>query len=109
MRRTGIADQGLEEINLSLAGKLRERHEHLGGSEGKLTDKIFDNRLAANIATLVPETVENTAGGMPILLVNLAVCVKKALDPFNVGAKLGRDARNLLAVARRGGMFEDLL
>jgi hypothetical protein len=53
MRRAGEARQRLEKVDLRLSGRLRQGHEHLRRSAGKLADQLFDDRLAPGVAALV--------------------------------------------------------
>ncbi len=106
-RRSRIADQRLEEVDLGLSGRLREGHENLGGGAGQFADEVFDDGFSAGVAALVAEAVEDAACGVALLFVDGAVGDQNVLDPLNVRAEFGRGAGRGLPVSGRRAVGED--
>ena len=60
--------QGFAEVALGVARRMGQRHEHLPGLAAVLADVVLDDGVPAIEAVLVPETLKDALGGMPLLL-----------------------------------------
>ena len=59
--------QGFAEVALGVARRVGQRHEHLPCPEAVLPDVVLDDGVPAVEAILIPETLEDALGGMPLL------------------------------------------
>lgn len=58
---------GEAEVDLSLAGRMRERQEHFPVLLPEGPDRVLDDGLPAVIAMLVPQSFEDPPGRVPLL------------------------------------------
>ena len=72
--------QGLAEVALGLARRVRQWHEHLPGPPAVLPDVVLDDSVPAVKAILVPETLEDALGGMPLLLGDAVIILQDAVN-----------------------------
>ena len=102
-------DLGLAEVDLGLAGRVGQRDEDLGGPGLPGGDGLLDDGLAAFVAVLVAEPLEDPLGGVPLLPRGLPVVLEDLVDDGQEGAELGPGPGAVPAVAGRLGVVEDLL
>jgi hypothetical protein len=57
----------LAEVDLSVARRMGERHEHLLGAGMPLAQVVLDDRVAARKAVLGPQALVDSLGRMPLL------------------------------------------
>ena len=57
----------LAKVRLGVAGRMRERHEHLLGAGMLLAQVVLDDRVAARKAVLGPQALKDPLGRMPLL------------------------------------------
>ena len=57
----------LAKVDLSMAGRMRERDEHLLGAGMPLAQVVLDDRVAAGKAVLGPQPLKDPLGRMPLL------------------------------------------
>ena len=57
----------LTEVDLGMAGRVRERDEHLLGPGVPLAQVVLDDRVATRKAVLGPQALEDPLGRMPLL------------------------------------------
>jgi hypothetical protein len=100
---------GLSEVDLGLAGPVGQRDEDLGAGAPPGGDGFLDDGLAARVAILVSEPLEDPAGRVPLLLRGSLVILEDLVDDGEEGVELGPGPRGGAAVARRLGMAQDLL
>jgi hypothetical protein len=65
------------------------------------TDIILDRRVAAREAVLVPQTLKNTPGGMPLLAVPAKVFLQPLIDEAGEPVQLGPFDLRRAPIARR--------
>ena len=80
--------QGVEVVHLGLARPVDQRHEHLAAGAPDLRDRLLHDRAAAAVA-LLPQSLEDPLGGVPLLLRDLLVLLQDHPDPVHVGPQLG--------------------
>ena len=102
-------DLGLAEIDLGLAGAVGQRDEDLGTGAPPGGDGLLDDGRSAGIAVLVPESLEDAPGGMPLLLGDLLVVLEDLVDDGEEGIEFGLGPWGRAAVAGRLGMIQDFL
>ena len=93
--------QGLAEVALSMARGMGQRHEHLLGPAAALPDVVLDDGVLALKPVLVAQPLEDALGGVALLLGDLVVFFKDAVDHAGVGLQLGPSGSSLPPVARR--------
>ena len=77
---TADPDQGFTEVGLCLARRMRQRHEHLLAPPFPLPDIVFDDRIAAGEAALIPKPIKHPLSRMPLLARHRQVRLQPALD-----------------------------
>jgi len=73
-------DHSLAEIGLGVAGRMRQRHEHLAATTLALPYVVFHDRVAAGEAVLIAEPLEHPLRRMSLLAMDLAVAFQPAVD-----------------------------
>jgi hypothetical protein len=79
----------LAEIGLPVAGRMRQRHEHLLATLIPFAHIIFDDPVAASEPALVSKAVEHPLGRMALLARHLHVLIKPMIDRRNERIQLG--------------------
>ena len=102
-------DQGVAEIHLRLAGMVDERHEHLPGALPDLSHRLLDLGIAAGVALLIPEALEDTLGGVALLAVDVLVFLQDLTDAGHVRPQFRPVGRLFPAISRRLAVRQDLL
>ena len=105
---TGDDGIRLAKIRLGVAGPVAQRHKHLARTQGRGGHILPHNRVAADIALLRPEPVEQPLGGVPLLGVNAAIGLKHRIDPGNMRPQLRRNRRLPPPIARRRRILQHL-
>ena len=91
---------GLSEVALSMARGMGQGNEHLLGPTAALPDVVLDDGVLALKPVLVAQPLEDALGRVALLLGDLVVFFKDAVDHAGVGLQLGPSGRALPAVAR---------
>lgn len=100
---------GLAEINLGMAGPVRERNEHFLLAGGDLVDVIAHDGVAAGEPMLIPQPLQNADRGVALFDMHLLVGFENGVDEAGESGELGRDRFALALIARRHGELADLL
>ena len=66
-----------------------KRHKHLAAAPAMFTDTILDRRVAALEAVLVPQSLKNTLGGMPLPAVLAEIFQQPLVDEAGETVQLG--------------------
>ena len=93
--------QGLAEVALGVARRVGQGHEHLFGLAAMLPHVVLDRGVSAVEPMLVPESLEDPLGGVPLLPWTPEVIYQDLVDDAGEGLKLGTPGRSLPPVARR--------
>ncbi len=72
--------QGLAEVALGLARRVRQRDKHLPCLAAVLPDVVLDHGVPAVETVLVPEPLEDALGRVALLLGNAVILVQDAVD-----------------------------
>ena len=102
LHNTADLDHGLTKICLGMAGRMRQRHEHLPAALLALSDVILDDRVAAGETVLFAKAVKYPLRRMTLLARNLTVTIKPCIDDRNERFQLGPPHRRRPAVT--GGL-----
>lgn len=94
-------DQGLAEVGLCLARRMRQRHEHLLAPPFTFPDVVLDDRIAAGEAAFLAKPVEHPLGRMPLLARHGPVRLQPALDDRKERIELRTPDLRLTPVTRR--------
>ena len=76
-------DRRLTEVRLRMAGRMRQRHEHLLAALITLAHIILDDRVAAGEPAFVAQAVEHPLGRMALLARHLQVFIEPMVDRRN--------------------------
>ena len=85
--------QGLTKINLSMAGGMRQRDEHLSLSLPGTADVVLHNRDPAREAMFITQPLEDPLRCVPLLLRTLSILFHDAVDNTDEGIELWADRR----------------
>jgi hypothetical protein len=91
----------LAEIDLGVTGLMGQRHEHLLRPGTMLVHIRLHRRVAAGIAVLGAQAIEDALGRVPLLRRRGAICRQDLVDNGREGAELGAGWRLAAPVARR--------
>ena len=100
--------QCLSEVALRVSGRMRERHEHLTCPAAALSDVVLDDRVPAVEAVLVPQSVVDALGGVPLLPGKVEVILEYPVYDPCVRSDLGSSGRLSSSVSRRRRVREHL-
>ena len=105
--------QGLAKVALGVARQVGKRYEHPPCLAAVLPDVVLDDGVPAVKDILVPETLEDVLGGMPLLLGDTVIIVQDVVDYAGESlllslSKGGVPRRNLPPVTRRHGIGQHL-
>jgi len=98
---TADYDKRFTEICLDMAGRMRQRHEHLALTLPGRKDVILHDRDAAGKAVLITQPFKNPLRGMPLLLRDPGVGLKDLVNDPSERIKLRAANRFVAPVARR--------
>ena len=87
------------EIGLCVAGRVRQRHEHLLPTALLLPDVVLDDRVAAGEAVLVAQAVEDALRRVTLLSRLLRIIAQDLIDDPRKGIEL-RPTHRLAAILR---------
>ncbi len=73
----------LAEVRLCMAGRMRQRHEHLLAALLSLAHVILDDRVAAGEPAFGTQPVEHSLGRMALLARNRQVLIQPMIDGRN--------------------------
>ena len=68
------------EIDLGVAGRMDQRHEHLAVPDLVLAHHVFHDRVATGVTVFVAQALEDPTGRMPLLPMLLLVGLQGLLD-----------------------------
>ena len=100
--------EGLAEIDLGVARRMRQGHEHLPGPALLLPDVVGDDGDAAAEAVLVAQALEDPLRRVPLLLRKSPVRLEDLVDDRNERVKLRPCRRLRPAVSRGHRVLQDL-
>src|SRR5690606_6653642 len=98
---TADPDQGFTEVGLSVARRMRQRHEHLLATSFPLPDVVFDDRIAAGEAAFIAKPVKHPLRRMPLLARHGPVRLQPPLDNRNERIELWAPDLGCAPIARR--------
>ena len=87
---SGDDHQGLAEVALGMARRVRERHEHLPRKAAMLPHVVLDRGVSAAKPVLVSEPLEDALRGVSLLLGGAVILFQDLVDDAGVGSNLGR-------------------
>src|SRR3954464_15670502 len=90
----------LAEVGLGMAGRVGQRHKHLLRLGTMLAHIVLHARIAAGIAVLGAQALEDALGRVPLLRRRRAVGRQDLVDDRGDGAELGAARRRGTPVAR---------
>ena len=93
--------QAIAEIDLAFARQVRQRQKHLLVRLLQSPNRVLHHDLAALVAVLVPQPLEDPLGRMPLLLRRLAVECQDLVDDWQKGRQLPLLSRLSLTIAGR--------
>src|SRR5262249_23457488 len=99
---------GAAEVALGLAGRVQQRHEHLGTGALPGADDIADAGEATGVTVLVAEPLVDADGGVPLLGRRGAVGVEDVVDERDDRVEDGLGPRGRLTRPRLG-LLDDFL
>ena len=104
--RTAAADHyhRFAEVGLGIAGRMRERNEHLALTEFAQLNVILHDGVVAGVAVLAAEPFEDALGGVALLLGLSLVLFRDLIDGADPGVQF-RAAR--LHIRQRGSRHSD--
>ena len=91
----------MAEVDLGLARRMHQRHVHLGMLIPPGQHGVLDDRVAAVVAVLGPQTVEDAFGGMALFASGVLVLLENFVDDRLERLQLALAAGPGLAIARR--------
>ena len=91
----------LAEVDLRMAGRMHQRHEHLLRRAAAARHVVLHDREAARKAVLVPQPLEDPLRRMPLLLGRRFVLGQDLVDDPDERIQLGPHRRLAAPVARR--------
>ena len=106
--RSGQHYQGFAEIGLRLAGRVPQRHEHLLLAHPLQPHIVLHDGVAAPVAALFPQAVEDPLGRVSLFLRLVLVVFQNGVDHAQPRPQLGPLHRLLAPVARRHGVAQHL-
>ena len=107
----GDLDGRLAEVELGLAGRLAQRHEHLAADPNLLRDIAANRDLAPGVAVLVAQPLEDPPGRVALLTRRRRIRVERQdpVDHPDKRTKLRPLPRHLPPIPRRLGVRQHLL
>ena len=99
----------MAEIHLGLAGPVDQGHEDLAVFAFQAPNGLFDLGIAAGVAVLGLEALEDALGRVVLLFVDVLVVLEDLLDSAQEGPDLWLGPLLLHLVAGRLAVFEDFL
>jgi hypothetical protein len=84
----------LAEVGLRVAGRMRQRHEHLLATLLPLAHVILDDRVAAGEPALVSKPVEHLLGRVALPARHLSVLVQPSINGRDERIQLGQSDRD---------------
>ena len=93
-------DHRLAEVGLSMAGRMRQRHEQFAAVPFPLPHVILDDGVAAGEPVLIAEPLEHPLGRMPLLAMDPAIVLQPAVDDAGEGIQLRTFHRGRSPVSR---------
>ena len=94
-------DQGLAEVGLSVARRMRQRHEHLLTASAPLSQVILDDLVAAGEAAFLAKPVKHPLRRMPLLARHGPVRLQPPLDNRKERIELWAPDLGSAPIARR--------
>ena len=91
----------LAKIRLGVAGRVRERNEHLARAKPTLPNVVLHDRVAAREAVLLTQALEDSPGSVALLPRTRAVRFEDFIDDAGEGGKPGPGAGMATLVAGR--------
>ncbi len=85
-----------------------QRHEHLPLTQTSLPNDFLDGGVSPRIAVFLLESIEDAAGRVVLLAVNLLVALQDLVDDLQEGPNLPLGPWLSLPIAGRFGMLQDL-
>ena len=99
---------GFAEVGLRLARRVGQRDEHLLAADLRRAHVVLHDRVAARIAVLGPQPLEDPLGRVPLLARALLVVFQDRVDHALPRAQLRPPHRLLPLVARRHRILQHL-
>jgi hypothetical protein len=101
--------QRLAKIHLSVAGRVRQRNEHLTLMLPGTVDIVLHDRDPARKAILITQPLEDPLRGVPLLLRTLLILFQDAIDNTDEGIQLRTGRRTRPHVTWRHRIAQHLL
>ena len=79
----------LAEVALGVTRRVGQRHEHLLGPPAMLSHIILDDSVATVKAVLLPESLVDAFGSVPLLPGDAVILIEDAVDDTGEGIQLG--------------------
>src|SRR6056297_1512838 len=81
-------DHCLAEVGLGMAGRMRQRHEHLAAAPFPLPHIVLHDRVAAAEAMLIAQPLKHALRRMALLAMDLAITLQPIIDDPGEGIQL---------------------
>jgi len=98
---TGDHDQGFAEVSLRVAGRMRQRHEHLALMQPLQPHVIFDDGVAAGESVFLFQPVEDALGRVALFAGPRFIVFQNLVDDPDPLIELGPSNGLLAPVTRR--------
>ncbi len=100
---TADDDHRLAEVGLSMARRMRQRHQQFAAVPFPLPHVILHDGVAAGEPVLIAKPLEHPLGRMPLLAMDPAIALQPAVDDPDEGIQLRPLHRGRSPVSRRNG------
>ena len=107
--QAGQSDRGLTEIDLGLAGRMRQRQKDFLARLLPGPDRVLHYGLAAQVTLFVAQPFEDPLGRVPLLLGRLSVVLQDLVNDRQERFQLALRSRLVLPIARRLLVGQNLL